>query len=217
MLAAWPGLAVEGNLTVQIAALRRVLGEEPSENRWIETLPRRGYRFIGLVDARGINGAQILADGRHRSASYPFPISHRLQFCRCRNLSGDPEQEYLADRMVEEIITALSRIRWLFVIAGIRASSTRTISGRKAGRARAWCAIRPRRFRSARRGQPGSASPRSLIDATNWRASRGPITFDGSLEDVSRSAGPGGDQRRRGHRASIAGRGNPASGGTAEA
>src|SRR5271167_2415353 len=33
------------------------------------------------------------------------------------NLSGDPEQEYFADGMVEEIITALSRIRWLFVIA----------------------------------------------------------------------------------------------------
>jgi adenylate cyclase len=33
------------------------------------------------------------------------------------NMSGDPEQEYFADGMVEEIITALSRIRWLFVIA----------------------------------------------------------------------------------------------------
>jgi adenylate cyclase len=33
------------------------------------------------------------------------------------NLSGDPEQEYFADGMVEEIITALSRIRWLFVLA----------------------------------------------------------------------------------------------------
>ena len=48
MQAAWPGLAVEeGNLTVQIAALRRVLGEEPGADRWIETLPRRGYRFVG--------------------------------------------------------------------------------------------------------------------------------------------------------------------------
>src|SRR5271166_1489964 len=46
--AAWPGLAVEeNNLTVQIAALRKVLGEEPGGERWIETLPRRGYRFVG--------------------------------------------------------------------------------------------------------------------------------------------------------------------------
>src|SRR5262245_2732492 len=49
---AWPGLAVEdANLTVQIAALRRVLGEEPGGDRWIETLPRRGYRFMGPREA----------------------------------------------------------------------------------------------------------------------------------------------------------------------
>jgi DNA-binding winged helix-turn-helix (wHTH) protein len=48
MEAAWPGLAVEeSNLTVQIASLRRVLGEEPGGERWIETLSRRGYRFVG--------------------------------------------------------------------------------------------------------------------------------------------------------------------------
>src|SRR6516225_7433023 len=52
MQAAWPGLAVEdSNLTVQIAALRRALGEEPGADRWIETLPRRGYRFVGSVTA----------------------------------------------------------------------------------------------------------------------------------------------------------------------
>jgi adenylate cyclase len=47
---AWPGQAIEeSNLTVQIAALRRVLGEAPGGDRWIETMPRRGYRFIGPV------------------------------------------------------------------------------------------------------------------------------------------------------------------------
>src|SRR5262249_21963064 len=50
MEAAWPGLAVEeSNLTVQIAALRRVLREESGGERWIETLPRRGYRFAGPI------------------------------------------------------------------------------------------------------------------------------------------------------------------------
>lgn len=48
--AAWPGLAIEdSNLTVQIAALRRALVGEPDGARWIETLPRRGYRFVGPV------------------------------------------------------------------------------------------------------------------------------------------------------------------------
>jgi DNA-binding winged helix-turn-helix (wHTH) protein len=46
--AAWPGQAVEdSNLLVQIATLRRTLGEAPGGERWIETMPRRGYRFIG--------------------------------------------------------------------------------------------------------------------------------------------------------------------------
>src|ERR1700734_4313104 len=45
---AWPGLAIEeSNLTVQIAALRRVFAEEAGGENWIETLPRRGYRYVG--------------------------------------------------------------------------------------------------------------------------------------------------------------------------
>ncbi len=48
--AAWPGQAVEeSNLPVQIAALRRVLASTPGGERWIETMPRRGYRFVGPV------------------------------------------------------------------------------------------------------------------------------------------------------------------------
>jgi len=60
MEAAWPGLAVEeSNLPVQIAALRRVLREEPGGERWIETLPRRGYRFVGPMIANAENNAVI--------------------------------------------------------------------------------------------------------------------------------------------------------------
>jgi DNA-binding winged helix-turn-helix (wHTH) protein len=50
MEAAWAGLTVEeSNLSVQIAALRRVFGEEPGGENWIETFPRRGYRCVGPV------------------------------------------------------------------------------------------------------------------------------------------------------------------------
>src|SRR5882672_8742459 len=56
--AAWPGLAIEeSNLTVQIAALRRVFSEEPGGDDWIETLPRRGYRFVGPI----VNESNIAA------------------------------------------------------------------------------------------------------------------------------------------------------------
>ncbi len=55
--AAWPGQAVEeSNLTVQIAALRRALGEATGGDRWIATMPRRGYRFVGPVVTKEENG-----------------------------------------------------------------------------------------------------------------------------------------------------------------
>src|SRR5258708_11215863 len=56
--AAWPGLVVEeSNLPVQIAALRKVLGQEPGGESWIETLPRRGYRFVGPIPTNFENNA----------------------------------------------------------------------------------------------------------------------------------------------------------------
>jgi TolB-like protein len=115
MQAAWPGLAVEeGNLTVQIAALRRVLSEEPGADRWIETLPRRGYRFVGSVTAS--NGSIVSTSASERAALLPFdkPSIAVLPF---QNMSEAPDQDYFADGMVEDIITALSRIRRLLVIA----------------------------------------------------------------------------------------------------
>ncbi len=183
MLAAWPGLAVEeGNLTVQIAALRRVLGEEPGENRWIETLPRRGYRFIGLVDAREINGAQILADRDAPERILPLPDKPSIAVLRFANLSDDLEQEYFADGMVEEIITALSRIHWLFVIAR---NSSFTYKGlavdvkqvsRELG-------VRYVLEGSVRKSGNRVRITAQLIDATNG-AHLWADHFDGSLEDV---------------------------------
>jgi DNA-binding winged helix-turn-helix (wHTH) protein len=60
MEAAWSGLAVEeSNLSVQIAALRKALGAEPGGERWIETLPRRGYRFVGPATTNSLPGAIV--------------------------------------------------------------------------------------------------------------------------------------------------------------
>jgi DNA-binding winged helix-turn-helix (wHTH) protein len=71
MDAAWPGLTVgESNLAVQIAALRRVLGEEPGGDNWIETLPRRGYRFVGPASARD-QGAVTAAS---QAANFPVAV-----------------------------------------------------------------------------------------------------------------------------------------------
>src|SRR5216684_6847006 len=117
--AAWPGQVVEeSNLTVQIAALRRALGKEPGGERWIETLSRRGYRFVGLVVTeaqRDVMAVSAQVDAMRDDLALPHKPS--IAVLPFQNMSGDPEQEYFVDGMVEEIITVLSRIRWLFVIA----------------------------------------------------------------------------------------------------
>jgi TolB-like protein/tetratricopeptide (TPR) repeat protein len=113
--AAWPGLAVEdSNLTVQIAALRRVFEEVAGGASWIETLPRRGYRYVGPSVEAG--SPPVEADAR-TSPALALPDKPSVAVLPFSNLSGDPEQEYFADGMVEDIITGLSRINWLFVIA----------------------------------------------------------------------------------------------------
>lgn len=113
--AGWGGLAVaDNNLTVQIAALRRVLAETADAGSWIETLPRRGYRYVGPAVATNVPDATATA----RATSAPIlPDKPSIAVLPFSNLSGDPEQEYFADGMVDDIITGLARINWLFVIA----------------------------------------------------------------------------------------------------
>jgi TolB-like protein len=113
---AWPGVFVEeGNLAVQIAAVRRVLHAEPGGERWIETLPRRGYRFVGPVQIQEQGGAVSVSSTS--DAAPELPNQPSIAVLPFQNMSGDPEQEYFADGMVEEITTSLSRFRSLFVIA----------------------------------------------------------------------------------------------------
>ncbi len=106
----WPGRIVEeGNLHVHVSALRKALDEHGGGHSLVVTVPGRGYR---LADLTGLRSAQ-LAEG----SLPPLPDKPSIAVLPFQNMSGDPDQEYFADGMVEEIITALSRIRWLFVIA----------------------------------------------------------------------------------------------------
>ena len=81
--------------------------------------------FDDLGDQQVKNIAQAIRVYRvHARASAPLPVAAlslpdkpSIAVLPFQNISGDPEQEYFADGMVEEIITALSRIRWLLVIA----------------------------------------------------------------------------------------------------
>jgi TolB-like protein len=107
----WAGVVVEEhNIQVHISALRRALAEDGDGESRIVTVPGRGYRFLGSPDPPA-------ADNTAAEPSAPIPEQPSLAVLPFLNLSGDPEQEYFADGMVEEITTALSRIRWLSVVA----------------------------------------------------------------------------------------------------
>jgi TolB-like protein len=115
-------------------------------------------------------------------AALPLPEKPSIAVLPFQNISGDPEQEYFADGMVEEIITALSRIRWLFVIARNSSFSYKGQSpdvkqvGRELG-------VRYVLEGSVRKAGGRVRITAQLIDCSNgthlW-ADR----FDGSLEDV---------------------------------
>jgi len=97
---AWPGTIVEeGNLTVQIAALRRALGAADGGQEWIVTVPRVGYRLVAPPGA---------------AAPPTVPSLAVLPFA---DLGGDPEQAWFAEGVVEDIITALGRFRSFAVVA----------------------------------------------------------------------------------------------------
>jgi TolB-like protein/class 3 adenylate cyclase len=115
-------------------------------------------------------------------APLPLPDKPSIAVLPFANMSGDPEQEYFADGMVEEIITALSQIRWLFVIAR---NSTFTYKGRavdvkEVGRE---LGVRYVLEGSVRKAGTQVRITGQLIDAlsgTHLWAGR----FDGSLEDI---------------------------------
>jgi len=112
MEAAWPGLAIEeSNLTVQIAALRRIFADEDGGTAWIETLPRRGYRYVGPPVAAE------LAAGVPTSSAPALSDRPSLAVLPFSNLSGDPGQDYFSDGITGDIIAELSRFRSLFVVA----------------------------------------------------------------------------------------------------
>jgi len=112
----WLGRIVsESALATAINAVRAALGDSGEAQRLIKTFPRKGIRFVGALltndggesaaEAPNANGAGLSLPDKPSIAVLPF-----------QNISSDPEQDYFADGMVEDIISGLSRIRWLFVI-----------------------------------------------------------------------------------------------------
>jgi TolB-like protein/DNA-binding winged helix-turn-helix (wHTH) protein/Tfp pilus assembly protein PilF len=146
MAAAWPGVVVEeNNLNVQISTLRRVLNQDRGQHSCIQTVPGRGYRFVAPVTRVGPADPPVSASGTSRrrlwgsvmaavigalilgaaagnwrlpwrGAPRPAP---RLSIVVLPfvNLSGDPDQQYFADGITEDVTFDLSRIVNMFVIS----------------------------------------------------------------------------------------------------
>jgi adenylate cyclase len=113
--AVWNGRAVsDAALTTRLNVVRSVVGDSGEEQRLIKTLPRKGIRFIGQVrETREVASSN---PGVAPESAPALPDKPSIAVLPFENMSGDPEQEYFADGMVEEITTALSRFKWLFVI-----------------------------------------------------------------------------------------------------
>jgi DNA-binding winged helix-turn-helix (wHTH) protein len=118
----------ESTLTSCINAARGTIGDSGEAQRLIKTLPRKGLRFVGdVAEDRGSRDAgQSGQPARERIAISERPLysvtpgvadKPSIAALPFTNMSGDPEQEYFSDGITEDIITALSRLRWFFVIA----------------------------------------------------------------------------------------------------
>jgi TolB-like protein/Tfp pilus assembly protein PilF len=137
--AVWQGRIVsETTLSSRINAARRAIGDTGEKQQMIRTVARKGVRFVAPVHENSIPATAKAPEGTTHSADrdvperisaepppragedsdvLPLPDRPSIAVLPFANLSSDPEQEYFADGIVEDIITALSRARWLFVIA----------------------------------------------------------------------------------------------------
>jgi TolB-like protein len=117
--AVWGGRIVsESTLTSHINAVRKAIGDTGEEQRLVRTIARKGYRFVGEVCEGSVSEPPAF-ESLHEPLSEALALPDRpsIAVLPFLNLSGDPDQDYFVDGVVDDIISALSRMRWLFVIA----------------------------------------------------------------------------------------------------
>jgi TolB-like protein/cytochrome c-type biogenesis protein CcmH/NrfG len=121
LAAVWAGRTVsESTLTSRINAARKAIGDSGEGQTLIRTIARKGVRFVGAVrtDAEAERGTgKAPEDIPPVQAALPLPDRPAVAVLPFVNMSGDPEQEYFSDGISEDLITALSKLRWFFVIA----------------------------------------------------------------------------------------------------
>lgn len=115
----WGGRAVsDSTLDSRINAARSAIGDNGKEQRLIRTIARKGLRFVAAVDGQsGPTAAATPASDDRPQWTLTQPDEPAIAVLPFDNMSGDREQEYFSDGISEDIITALSKLRWFFVIA----------------------------------------------------------------------------------------------------
>jgi adenylate cyclase len=120
MEAVWPDIAVEdGNLTVQISALRRVLDRDRPAGSCIQTVPSRGYRLIVPVRLASGQPDANTSMQHHLGVQEDTQYAPRLSVVVLpfQNLGGNPKEDYLGDAITDDLTGELSRIPGAFIVA----------------------------------------------------------------------------------------------------
>ena len=121
----WGGRIVSAStLTSRINAARKAVGDSGGDQKLIRTIARKGFRFVGDVSTQpnGAEPASATSQPPYKiqekaRPALPLPDRPAIAVLPFINMSGDPEQAYFSDGISEDIITALSKLRWFFVIA----------------------------------------------------------------------------------------------------
>jgi adenylate cyclase len=176
MQAVWPDVVVEeNNLNQVITALRRTFGEKRGEQRFIVTVPGRGYRFVAEVRAETRDSGAVIGatEGAHPLSIAVLPFV---------NLTGEADKEYFGDGMAEELIHKLSRV------AGLRVPARTSSFAYKGRNAHVRDIARELNVSSVLEGSLRSAGERirvtaQLVDGKSG-FQRWSETFDRRLDDI---------------------------------
>ena len=116
----WGGRSVsDSTFTSRVNAARTAIGDSGRDQKLIRTISRKGLRFVGTVHelSNSIRLADRVAAKGQLPSALPLPDRPAIAVLPFNNMSGEREQDYFSDGISEDIITALSKLRWFFVIA----------------------------------------------------------------------------------------------------